>query len=328
MQKIVYIAAFLLAVSSCATLPKSKANSDTKIITVGPGPEDMVIDTITDQPRLLISCHARRKDDPFYSEINAYYPADGSVHILKRHEPASLYFAPHGIDLVKIKDSLILLVVNHDMRNHENAILRYVVQGDQLFYINKITDPLLVSPNAVTGFADGTILISNDAGKQGNYMEALFKLKRCKIVFYNGSTCSVAAQKICFANGITNQNGKVYLASTLQNKLWQYDLKDGKLVNRQTIAKVNGPDNIRIAGNNLYVACHLRFLAFLKHMKNAASFSPTTVYRINPVTGQKEVVFFDNGEKISAGSTGLVYRNMLYVSGVFDAKMALAKEPQ
>jgi len=326
MKKIRYLLFLLMGISSCTTLPKGNANPKTQLVTVGPGPEDMVVDTITEKPRLLLSCHARRDGDAHYSEINAYYPLDGSVRVLKRLEPAELHFNPHGVDLVKVKDTLILLVVNHDPLNHENSILRYAVKKDELVFLSKIVDPLIVSPNAVTGFADGTLLISNDAGKMGDYTEALFKLKRAQIIYWNHTTCSVAAGKFCFSNGITNQAGKVYLASTIQNKIWKFDFKDGKMINQQVIAKVNGADNIRICDGNLYVACHLRFLDFLKHMKNAAHYSPSTVYKINPVSMQKSVVFFDDGAKLSAGSTGLSFHNKLYVSGVFDAKMAIADE--
>ena len=328
MYRLSITAVLLLAISSCATLPKNMADKNTQIVATGPGPEDMVVDTITEQPRLLISCTARRKGDPFYGEINAYYPATGKVVVLKREEPSSIHLNPHGIDLVKVKDTLILLMVNHDPVTHENEVLRYAVRKDGLHFLNKIVDPLIASPNAVTGFADGTLLISNDNAKAHDYVEALFLLKRDKIIYWDYNKCTVAAQKFCFANGITSNNGKVYLASTRQNKVWQFDFKDGKMINRKTIATVNGPDNVRVINDNLYIACHLRFIAFLKHMNNASVFSPTTVYRVNLINGKKTVVFFDDGAKISAGSTGLVFRNKLYVSGVFDGKMAVVDEPK
>ncbi|MDB5282625.1 MAG: Arylesterase, partial [Bacteroidota bacterium] len=320
MNKLCLIAVILFSISSCATLPKQFQTTD-EIIPVGYGPEDMVVDTITEQPRLLISCNSRRKTEPYYGEINVYYPDTKQVKILKRTEPKGLPFYPHGIDLVKVKDSLILLVVNNDMANHENSILRYLVRKDGLVFLNKIVDPLIAAPNAVSGFSDGTLLISNDAPKAGNFTDALFLIKRGKIVYWDGNKCTVAADKFCFANGITIKDKKVYLASTRQNKIWQFDFKDGKMINKEVIAKVNGPDNIRIEGDNLLVACHLRFLAFLKHMKDSTKYSPTTVYRIHPMTRKSEVVYFDDGKQLSAGSTGLAFKNWLYVSGVFDGKM-------
>ena len=312
--------ALLIGLSSCVSLPKQYQTKD-EIIPVGLGPEDMVVDTLSEQPRLLISCGSRRDNDPHYAEINVYYPSSGEVKILKRHEPADLHFYPHGLDLVQVHDTLILLVVNNASKFNEQSILRYRVYKDSIVYINKVVDPLIVSPNAVTGFADGTMLISNDMGKLGNFWEALFILKRAKIIYWDHTKCTVAAGKFCYSNGITNRNGKVYLASTRQDKVWQFDFANGKMINKQVIAKVHGADNLRFDGPDLLVACHLRFLDFLKHMKDSIHSSPTTIYRIDPVTKKTTVAYYDSGKQISAGSTGLIYGGYLYASGVFDGKM-------
>jgi hypothetical protein len=93
------------------------------------------------------------------------------------------------------------------------------------------------------------------------------------------------------------------------------------MINKQTIAKVHGADNLRFDGPDLLVACHLRFLDFLKHMKDSTHYSPTTVYRIDPVTKKTSVAYYDSGKQISAGSTGLIYGGYLYASGVFDGRM-------
>lgn len=315
-----------LFISSCATLPKQYQTKDEVIIT-GPGTEDLVIDTLSSKPRILVSCNERR-GSVHYGEINAYYPHNGEVNILQRvEEPTGLVFNPHGIDLVQVKDTLVLLVVNHEHDLKLNSILRYAVVGDELYFLNKIVDPLVSSPNAVTGLSDGTILISNDAKKAGNIWEPLLMLKRAQIIWWNGTSCSVASQKYCYSNGITNRNGKVYLASTRQNKVWQFDYKDGKMLNREVIAKVPGPDNLRFDGDNILVACHLRFLDFIKHVKDSSHYSPSTVYSINLNTKEKKVVFYDNGAQLSGGATGLSYGGYLYVGGVFDAKIVKKEVP-
>lgn len=320
------IALALLFITSCATLPKSYQTAD-EIIAVGPGPEDMVLDTITEQPRLLISCNQRRNNLPDYGEVYVYYPESGKNKILKRTgEPAGLIFNPHGIDLVKVKSDLILLVVNHEHTKHINSILRYKVLKDELVFVEKITDPLIYSPNAVSGFSDGTLLVSNDLKKQRSIGEVLFKIKKAQVVYWNGKQCNVAAEKFCYTNGITiKDNEKVYLASTMQNKVWQFDFTDGKMINKEVIGKVNGADNIRFDGDDLLVPGHLRFLKFLKHMKDSTNYSPTTVYRINPATKKQTVVYYDSGKQLSAGSTALMYGDYLYVSGIFDAKMVKKK---
>ncbi len=318
-------AVFLTTIASCVTLPKSYQTKD-EVISVGIGPEDMVVDSITEQPRLLLSCSARRKSEKQYGEIYVYYTQTGAHKILKRsNEPANLSFNPHGIDLVKVDNDLILLVVNHEHGQHINSVLRYRVLKDEMVFQNKIVDPLISSPNAVTGFADGTLLVSNDAKKPGNAAEILFKLKKAQIIFWDGIKCSVASEKYCFTNGITNKNGKVYLASTIQNKVWQFDFIAGKMLNREVIGKAYGADNLRFDGDDLLVACHLRFLKFLKHYKDAKDLSPTTVYRINPATKTRTVEYFDDGKQVSAAATALVFRNYLYVNSIFDPKMVRKK---
>ena len=74
--------------------------------------------------------------------------------------------------------------------------------------MNKIVDPLISSPNAVAGFPDGTLLVSNDAKKPNHFVEAFFILKQTQVVYWDGNKCSVAAEKFCYTNGITIKNKK------------------------------------------------------------------------------------------------------------------------
>lgn len=321
---IVVLAVATVVLQGCAALPKEYA-AKADVVKVLPGPEDAVLDTITTAPRLLISCDTRRDNEPDRSEILSYDIATKTQVALKRIEPAGLIFHPHGIDLVQVKDTLILLVVSHDNQTPAQQILRYRVYKDSLVFLTRIVDPLIVSPNAITGLSDGSILISNDAGKKGSIAEMLFKLKRCRIIHWDGNKCSIAAEKFCYGNGITVHGSKVYYATTLQNKVFSFDYANGKLVNKQVLAKVKGPDNLRIDGNNLIVACHLRFIKFIKHVKHTDKHTPSTIYSINENTGAATTLFYDDGQQIDASSTGLIYKDKLYIVGVFDADMAVVE---
>ncbi|MGL1525978.1 hypothetical protein ACSTH9_23590, partial [Vibrio parahaemolyticus] len=75
------------------------------------GPEDMVLDEMTDpvQPRLIIACSSRRKGEEPLSEMISYDINTSTAKALKRIEPVGLCFHPHGVDLVKVKDGIILL---------------------------------------------------------------------------------------------------------------------------------------------------------------------------------------------------------------------------
>jgi hypothetical protein len=317
----------VVILSSCVTLPKEFQKSD-EIVKVGAGPEDAVLNEWNSDGKahLLISCNSRRKNEPYYGEINDYDFSTGKVTVVPRIEPSSIKFNPHGIDLVKVKDSVILLVVNHNSAAKENSIIRYLYQSNKLFFINQIIDPLITSPNAVTGFADGTLLISNDSKKTNSLGEVIFKIRKARIVFWDGKKCSIASDyKYCYTNGITNRYGKVYLASTRQNKVWRFDFSNGKMTNRQLMARAFGADNLRIVSDKLLVVCHLRMLAFLKHFADSSKFSPTTVYSIGLKDNKREVVYYDSGKQLSAGSTAVIHDGKIYVVGIFDPKMAVRK---
>jgi len=289
-------------------------------ISLGYGPEDIVIDTITNpaQPKLLVSCNSRRKTEKDMSEIFVYDIKSQSTSIIKRVEPDDLCFNPHGIDLVNVHDSLILLVVSHCRANKTNSIFRYYWKNNTLYFLEKITDPAYTSPNAVSGFSDGSFLVSNDANKQGNIFEVLFRQKKAKVIYCKNGTASFADAKVCYGNGILVNGNTIYQASTMPGEVYQYSFVNGKLANKTTIAKVKGADNIRLDGYNLVVAGHLKFGKFLKHMKNSNKKSPTAIFTINKDTHETNLLYYNTGEVISAASTGLVYNHKLYIAQVFD----------
>ncbi len=124
-----------------------------------------------------------------------------------------------------------------------------------------------------------------------------------------------------YPNGITSHDSKVYVASTLEGKVYSFDLDSGKLSNKQTIAKIKGGDNLRWDGDKLTLAAHLQFGKFLKHYKHAEKHSPSAIYNIDPAKGTTELLYFNQGSQIDASSTGLVYGKTLFVTGVFEPKV-------
>ena len=79
-----------------------------------------------------------------------------------------------------------------------------------------------------------------------------------------------------------------------------------------------GYDNITISGNDLIIVAHPKPLKFLAHMKNAAKPSPGITYAVNYNTLASRVIFADDGKRISCNSTGLIYKNKLYIAQVFE----------
>ncbi len=322
MKKITYHLLFifvLIALFQSCAIPKNTHKESTQI-PIGPGPEDFILDESQDQPRLLISCDERRAENPPNGEIYSFnLITEENQKMPRLGEPEDFIFHPHGIDLNCESGTCYLYVISHNERDHLESIVKYEVDGLNLKFVAVYNDPLLVSPNALTAFGDGTFLVSNDAGKKGSIWEMLFKLKRAKLIFFDGEKYTQAYhKKHAYGNGITHRGNQVYLATTRQNKLFAFDFENGKLSNRRTLAKIKGQDNLRFDGEDLILAVHLKLLAFIKHFKNAEKKSPSTVYRIDPKTGEKELVYINDGEQISASATGIIYQNNLYISQVFD----------
>ena len=110
-MKRIFQLVLLFSLAACTVpLPIVQHRNSVKI-NVGPGPEDIVLDTIsTPHARILASCLQRRKGKPDYAEICEVYPDNDNYKILKRtNEPQGMVFHPHGFDLVKNRKGEILL---------------------------------------------------------------------------------------------------------------------------------------------------------------------------------------------------------------------------
>lgn len=324
-----YILAILgLFLYSCAPIPKTQ-HYESKKIAVGPGPEDIVLDTFSSSnPRLLASCSQRRKAQPEYQEICEINLKDDSYKIIKRtNEPQGMVFRPHGIDLVKNKSGEVLLYcVSHNEEKKEHSIIVYKVYTNYLEFKEKMDSPLLVSPNDVTANCNGDVFVTNDAGKRGSTTEQLFKLKRANVIKYssNNKSWNVIANKVCYANGIAVNEcpEKNILFSTVRsNKLYVLEREKGneEKYRKKTIAKLKGLDNITFVNEKeILVTAHLRQIAFMKHYMNAENKAPTVVYKVNIETGESTAVYTNNGSAICGASTALIYNGKMYLSQIFE----------
>lgn len=325
----------LAALAGCVALPKDTHSQYEKIPT-GAGPEDLALDLLgSDSARLLISCNDHRlsgknkdKRTPngnIYSLVldRAELRAEPMPRV---GEPEGLDFHPHGIYLCpdSIGSKQYLYVVSHDKPGNKDFVYKYEVGSQALHFVRAYQSPLIYAPNSVAALPDGSFYIGNDKGKGkggGGLFELLFRLRRSDIVYCDAQgNCVRVANKIAYANGLYIQdNHYLYLAATRHNRLFRYTIAhDGNLLDRQTVAKVVGGDNVRMdAEGNLYVAAHLRDLAFLAHYNKPENRSPSVLYRIAP-DGSKTPVYAGRGEQISAAATGLPYGDYYYIGQVFE----------
>ena len=287
-----------------------------------PGPEDMDFDRWNN--RIIISSHDRR-DTEKPGNIFALDPETGQIDILRReNEPTGYVFHPHGISIVKSDTEAILLyVIVHGEESDDgtaHSIAVYEVSPDSLMLMELLEDSLLESPNDLAAYPDGRLYVSNDKSKDGGMFEMLLGLKKSSVVFYNGrGEWKRAATKLAMANGVAVDGDTVYVAATRDNSVFSYTAAaDGSLSEKQRIAKVKGADNFYMQNNMLYIASHEKIFKLFAHFSKPEKHSPSLVYGIDLATNQKERIFYNQGELISAVSVGIPYGDSLYLGQIFD----------
>ncbi len=302
-------------------------------INTGPGPEDFVLDQWHRRTRLLISC-CERRDPAINGDIYFYEPATGKTGIMPRtKEPKRLAaFKPHGMDIRHAPGGTYLYVILHDPyatgERLENAVGIYRVIDDQLEMLHFLEDSEhLWSPNDLSVLESGDFYVTNDyRGKLDLYL----KRKASEIAFYDSHTGNwqIVADGLAFANGILAEPERVFVTTTLGNRVLYYPRnEDGTLGRGQLIMELKGGDNLTRYGKHLIAAAHFDDFAFLRHAKDSEKKSPAVVVRITPGTNMRKAIFVDTGEFISAASTALIQDGKIYISQVFDPFLVVCDVP-
>lgn len=288
-------------------------------IEVGPGPEDMVLDTLHGT-RLLISCSARRDEYRPYGEIEALDLRSMERKILLRHgEPDSLNFHPHGIYLA----GDLLYVISHEKEPDVHPILIYRLSSDSLEFIEEISNPLLNSPNALVRGPNGEIYVVNDSGKRGSIMEKVLKLKRASLIMLKKSPeglweSQIMAIELGYPAGINRIGNTIYAGDAIQNQLHVFRIGDKGLTPMAPIKNLKGNDNLRIHDGKILTCCHVKPVRFIGHAKNPDKPSPVKVFLADPKSGDSESLFTSDGTQISGASTAIIHDKILYISQVFE----------
>ena len=304
---------------ACHPVPVTTPLPAERIVT-GPGPEDMVLDTLQAEHRLLISCSARRDSQEPYGEIMAYTPESGRTQVLARvDEPPDIRFRPHGIYL----DGRLLYVISHEHEPDDHPVLIYRVTGDTLRFVDAVRTSMQHSPNALVTGPEGEIYLVNDAGKRGSTMEKILRMKRADVVkitrYREGHWEAVrVADKLGYPAGINRIGDTLYVGDATQHRIHVYAVSEGGLEPLKPIPGVRGNDNIRVFNDRLLVPGHVKPFKFVGHVRNAQKRSPVEVFLVDPGTGDVQVIYATDGSTISAGSTALIDRGNLYISQIFE----------
>ena len=295
-------------------------------IEVGPGPEDMVLDTLQ-TPRILISCTARREAHEPYGEIEALDLLSMKRTILTRTgEPDSLVFRPHGIFL----EGEMLYVISHEREPDYHPILIYRVHTDSLEFKEKISTNLQHSPNALLTGPDGEIYFVNDSGKRGSLIEKTLKLKRASVVRLKKKSdgqwdSQYMAMNLSYPAGINRIGNDLFVGDAIQHKIHRFLISENGLTPKLDIEGLKGNDNLRIHRGKVLTCGHVKPVQFIRHAKNQDKLSPVEVFLADPKSGKSQTIYRSNGSQISGGSTAIIFDGSLYISQVFEPYLLKVK---
>lgn len=334
MKKLFFLllASSLILLSSCGPLPQL-TNYPSKRIMTAYGPEDIVVDSISEEKdRLLISCASRR---PIYPDsVNGIYAMDFEDELVyelsRENEPEWLHFHPHGIDVAMINNQAYLYVINHQDDEYGQNILVYKIHPNKLILDSIIQHPMIVSPNDVFVCNDGGFFFSNDAGVRGSKKEIMLLQKKGSVVYFPPKADPIMIDAhLGMPNGVYFDGDYLWVSTVMQSKLFRFKKLENAFSEREKMAKgLRGGDNINPTPNGLLIPTHLKLFAFMRHVKHPEKHSPTVIYQYFHASHKKEILYCNKGDEISAASTALIYKNKLYISQIFEDFILKVDLPQ
>jgi|HubBroStandDraft_1064217.scaffolds.fasta_scaffold00022_7 arylesterase/paraoxonase len=263
------------------------------------------------------------------------YDLSGETPLTNLTPDATDEFHPHGIGLwVSPSGEGRLFVINHRDEGRKppgegrQTIEIYDWKPDAITHLQTLSDPLVITPNAVIPTGPESFYVSNDHGPNGflRNFDDFLALPRANVIYYDGKHFQVAVSGIALANGVNlSADGKqFYLASTLGQELLTYDRDpvSGALANRRVLPLGTAPDNIeRAADGTLWIGAHPQLLKLLAYAGNPASPAPAQVLKVTPGTdggGKIEEIYLGAGQELGAASGGAVSGERLLIATVFD----------
>lgn len=286
-----------------------------------PGPEDFVF--LKEENSFLISSHNRRNFE-LLGEIYYYNINTKELKIVKRlQEPKELSFRPHGMDFYN--NHLYVILHGEELNSFWHGIAIYEWNGKDLIFKRLIENEKFHSPNDIAVLSENIFFITNDSKERGSYWELFltntFGINKGSIVVCDiiQNKCEYAQEKLGFPNGIAIYKNQLFVTTTLENKLYQFDIiNQTQLINKKLISKIFGGDNIILLDNKLYITSHPSLWKFLRHSSNTEKFSPSLGYEIDISNYNTKLIFSDNGQRLSASSVLLKLDQDLYIGQVFD----------
>lgn len=298
------------------------------------GAEDL---TIHSSGVVFISSHDRRpwlfEDKVVLGAIYKYDLTHKSPKAVNLTKDIDFTFQPQGISLyVDSNGQTSLFATNHREDGEFVEIFDY--SNGELTHRKSITSKLMTDINDLVAIDHNRFYVTNDHGSTsslGRVAEDVFALAMSYVLYFDGENFTKAAEDIVFANGINfSPDGKMlFVASPAAHKVivYQRDITTNKLTYLRDILVGTGVDNIELdPQGNLLIGCHPKLWTFMMYALEKNKYSPSEVIVVEaPEYKKHKTIFMDNGQQLSASSTGAVYGNKLFIGSVFDDVLVYEK---
>jgi arylesterase/paraoxonase len=296
-------------------LPMARAADDAgwscRRIQTPPGPEDFELDRWSSPPRLVVASHP-----PVFIPIEN--GALGDAQPLAINPPIPDFHAI-GISLVRRDGQTLLYAINKSV-----GIEVFRLQDASLRHETTLRNPLISNPNEVLATVDGHLYVSNISAHGGlrGALSTLFKTRSGNVVHFHGDKWDVAAGPIGFGNGmLVSPDGRTFwVAGFGDRRLYEYerDVSTGALIFHREISTSGYPDNLQWRQYPVMdIATHPSYARAGLHVLAPSLFnSHSRVEEVDAGTAARSTLFDDDGKRISAASTAVVYGTHLFISQI------------
>ncbi|KAJ3529550.1 hypothetical protein NMY22_g8948 [Coprinellus aureogranulatus] len=254
-------------------------------------------------------------------------------------DPAELY-----VYLINHRAPLSGLDPNEVGADSSVEIFRTALGSSSMDYIRTVEDPLIATPNDVTGSADGKeFWVTNDHGAKTGLAREFDVLGRAvtSVVYcHENDGCKYAIQHMRGNNGITQaSNGTFYVVNSPGGQLYVLDKQaDNTLIMTDVIEADRSMDNVMVdSEGHVWAAAFPKVLVLVhEHFKNPSIPSPSSALRFSINTGpgmfygekfKVDRVFEDDGS-IASGVTSAAYdaeRNRLFLHGLASPHLTICR---
>jgi sugar lactone lactonase YvrE len=292
-----------------------------------PGPEDAVV--IPGMNKLVVSSDARDGNWEKSGDLFIYDLESGALVPQKVVLGDNGSFHPHGIDIIKIAQTLRLFVVNHRTSELTTIELFDIGPNGSLIFFKSIQDPLFKNGNDIAGVGFDRFYLTSDFGNAEGWRrkaEQYLRIGSGYLSFYDGNSARVVRKNLFFANGIAlDETGEnLFVVEMLGQKLHIYGANPatGELIDKKTLTLGFSPDNITIKGEAVLFGVHPKILALKDMSLNREARSPSRVMQLDDWTNDSpsfQELMMDDGSQIAASSVALrLSKDRVFIGSVFD----------